>query len=59
MQIISTSKTQYLTPFFEIYKKMKFIIMTILYKLKIINGNIDYIKNISFIDVEWIHKLLV
>jgi hypothetical protein len=59
MQIISTSKTQYLTLFFEIYKRMKFIIMTILYKLKIANGNIDYIKNMSFIDVEWIHKLLV
>lgn len=47
MQIISTSKTQYLTPFFEIYKRMKFIIMTILCKLEIVNGSIDYIKNIS------------
>jgi hypothetical protein len=59
MQIISTSQTQYLKPFFEIYKRMKFIIMTILYKLKIVNGSIDYIKNISFVDVEWVLKLLV
>jgi len=35
---------------------MKVIITIIKKKLKIVNGNIDYIKNISVINAKWIQK---
>jgi hypothetical protein len=36
---------------------MKLIAMEILYlKLEIVNGSIDYLKNISLTNVEWIQK---
>jgi hypothetical protein len=36
---------------------MKVITMQILYpKLEIVNGSIDYFKNISLTNVEWIQK---
>jgi ATP-dependent exoDNAse (exonuclease V) alpha subunit len=44
-------------PFVKIYKRMKIIIIENLYfKLRIVNGSIGYIKNISFIDFKWIQK---
>ncbi len=56
-QTMSISKTQCLTPFLKIYKGMKVIIIKNLYpKLRIINGNIEYIENISFANFEWIQK---
>ncbi len=58
-QIMSRNKTSYLTPFLQIYKKMKAIITKKLYpKLRIVNGNIDYVENTSFIDIKWIKKIL-
>ncbi len=52
-----TNKTQYLTHFFKIYKMMKVIVIESLYaKLKVINVNIRYIQNISFVDAPWIQK---
>jgi len=39
---------------------MKIIIMENLYfKLKIVNGSIGYIKNISFVDFKWIQKDII
>ncbi len=54
-QTMSRSKTQCLTPFLKVYKGMKIIIIENLYpKLRIVNGNIRYIKNISLTNLEWI-----
>jgi len=56
-QTISTSKVQYLAPFFKIYKGMKIIVTENLYpKLGIVNGSINYIENISITDAKWIQK---
>jgi hypothetical protein len=56
-QTMSTSKTQCLTSFFKIYKKMNIIIIENLYpKLGIVNGNVGYIENISLTYLEWIQK---
>jgi len=51
-----TKKTQDLAPFFKIYQGMKIIITESLYLKLGVNGSIGYIKNISLIDVKWIHK---
>jgi hypothetical protein len=57
---MSTNKTSCLAPFLEIYKRMKIIIIEILYlNLRIVNGSIGYIENTSFIDVEWIKKYIM
>jgi hypothetical protein len=54
---MSTSKTQCLAPFLKIYKGTKVIITKNLYlKLKIVNGSIRYIENISFIDSKLIQR---
>jgi hypothetical protein len=56
---MSTSKTQCLTPFFEIYKGMKVVIMKNLYpKPRIVNISIEYIENVSLIDLNGYRKML-
>ncbi len=56
---MSTSKTQCLTPFFKIYKGMKVVIMKNLYpKPRIVNISIEYIKNVSLIDLNGYSKML-
>jgi hypothetical protein len=53
-----TNKIRYLIPFLKIYKGMKPIILEKLHlKLEIVNGSIDYIKNISLSNVKWIKKM--
>ncbi len=56
-QIVSTSKTQNLTPFLKLYKGMKIIITENLYlKLGIVNGTISYIQKISINKSQWIQR---
>jgi len=55
-QTMSTNKIQYLATSLKIYKGFKHIIIKKYPKLRIVNGKIGYIKNISLTNVKWIQK---
>jgi hypothetical protein len=56
-QTISTSKTQNLTHFLKLYKRMKVITIENLHpKLGMVNGTINSIQNISINKSQWIQR---